>query len=92
MRPAKNFATVVGFMKLNRLPIDHHIGRSANAATLDGAWLQRGMLRRTIAWWWPKPDATPALFTHIRKPASYINGNTALPKNSRSGAKSKKAT
>ena len=48
MRPAKNFATVVGFMKLNRLPNNHHIGRLAYAATLDGAWLQRRMLRRTI--------------------------------------------
>ena len=38
------------------------------------------------------PDAAPALFAHIRKPAWYISGNTASPKNSRSGAKSKKAT
>ena len=92
MRPAKNLATVVGFMKLNRLPNDHRIGRSAYAATLDGAWLQRGMLRRTIGRRRLEPDAAPALFAHIRKPASYISGNTASPKNSRSGAKSKKAT
>ena len=39
-----------------------------------------------------EPDAAPALFAHFRKPASYISGNTASPKNSRSGAKSKKAT
>jgi hypothetical protein len=63
--------------------------RSSRPSTAHGC---RKMLRCTIGWRRLEPDAASALFAHIRKPASYISGNTASPKNSRSGAKSKKAT